>query len=90
MFASYKTMLAFVLSVALVMVTLAVYCVKNFSALRWRVSSRSYKAKVLGQPASANAEFKHVEWDGWGWAGQDTTVYLVFDPKFALGGVQKP
>jgi hypothetical protein len=51
---------------------------------RWLVWSRSYKAEVLAQPTSANEELKHIEWDGWGYAGMDTTVYLVFDPTNAL------
>jgi hypothetical protein len=46
--------------------------------------SRDYKSKVLSQPLSSSGEFKHIEWDGWGWAGQDTTVYLVFDPTDSL------
>jgi hypothetical protein len=48
------------------------------------------KRKVLAQPASANGEFRHVEWDGWGWAGQDTTVYLVFDPMALHGRGEFP
>jgi hypothetical protein len=54
------------------------------NSARWLLWSRSYKAKVLAQPDSANGEFKHIEWDGWGWAGIDTTVYLVFDPTDSL------
>jgi hypothetical protein len=52
--------------------------------VRWLVRSRSYKTEVLAQPNSANEELKHIEWDGWGWAGMDTTVYLVFDPTDSL------
>jgi hypothetical protein len=51
---------------------------------RWLVWSRSYKAAVLAQPYSANEELRHIEWDYWGWAGMDTTVYLVFDPTDSL------
>src|SRR5580698_10876482 len=51
---------------------------------RWLIWSRSYKAEVLAQPDSSNEELKHIEWDGWGWAGMDTTVYLVFDPTDSL------
>lgn len=51
---------------------------------KWLVWSRSYKEKVLAQHAPRNGELKHVEWDGWGFAGQDTTVYLVFDPADSL------
>ncbi len=67
---------------------LAVYDRKNpvviRSTARWLIWSNDYKAKVLAQPATANSEMKHIEWDGWGWAGMDTTVYLVFDPTDSL------
>jgi hypothetical protein len=52
--------------------------------VRWLVLSRGYAARVLDQPAPADPGFRHVEWDGWGFAGQDTTVYLVFDPHNSL------
>ena len=51
---------------------------------RWLVQSHQYKAEVLAQPGTTSGELKHVEWDSWGWAGQDTTVYLVFDPTDSL------
>ena len=51
---------------------------------RWVFRSRHYKAEVLAQPDSATDQLKHIEWDGWGWAGQDTEVYLVFDPTDSL------
>jgi hypothetical protein len=52
---------------------------------RWFFLSGGYKAKVLAQ--APNEQFKHVEWDGWGFAGAgDTTVYLVFDPTDSLAG----
>jgi hypothetical protein len=53
------------------------------STARWFVWSHCYKAAVLAQP-NATGELKHIEWDGWGWAGQDTKVYLVFDPTDSL------
>jgi hypothetical protein len=59
------------------------------TAARWLVLSRDYKGRVLAEPTSPNGEFKHVEWDGWGWAGQDTTVYLVFDPKDSLSAAAR-
>src|SRR5215831_4867862 len=51
---------------------------------RWLLSSRQYKSEVLSQSTPPNGELKHIEWDGWGWAGQDTNVYLVFDPTNSL------
>lgn len=57
---------------------------------RWLIWSRDYKAEVLTQPRSINGDFKHVEWDGWGFAGAgDTTVYLVFDPSDSLSAAAK-
>jgi hypothetical protein len=59
------------------------YLIRNVA--RWSVSSRRYKAEVFAQPDSGNEGFKHIEWDGWGFAGAgDTTVYLVFDPTNSL------
>ena len=52
--------------------------------VRWVLLSGAYQAKVLAQSAPANQEFKHVEWDGWGFAGADTTDFLVFDPTDSL------
>jgi cell division protein FtsW (lipid II flippase) len=57
---------------------------------RWLISSKKYKAEVLAQPKSAINELKHVEWDGWGFAGSgNTTVYLVFDPNDSLSVAAK-
>jgi hypothetical protein len=50
--------------------------------VRWLFLSGGYKARVLAQPPSE--ELKHAEWDGWGFAGSDTTVFLVFDPTDSL------
>jgi hypothetical protein len=52
--------------------------------VRWLFLSGGYKAQVLAQPPSE--ELKHTEWDGWGFAGADTTVFLVFDPADSLAG----
>jgi hypothetical protein len=54
------------------------------NTVRWLLWSRAYKARVLGQPESPTGQLKHIEWDGWGMAGQDNTVYLVFDPANSL------
>jgi hypothetical protein len=55
------------------------------SGVRWLWNSKAYKAQVLAQPVPANGELRHIEWDGWGFAGAgDTTVYLVFDPNDSL------
>jgi hypothetical protein len=66
---------------------LVIYDLKNPTAIRtaarWLASSRDYKEKVLSQSVPSG-ELKHIEWDGWGWAGMDTTMYLVFDPTDSL------
>ena len=54
------------------------------TTVRWLVWSRDYKNKLLAQPASANGDLRHVDWDGWGWGGNDTVVFLVFDPTDSL------
>jgi hypothetical protein len=63
-------------------------CQRSSDASRWLAKSQDYKSEVLAQPA-AIGELKHIEWDGWGWAGQDTTVYLVFDPTDSLSAAAK-
>jgi hypothetical protein len=61
-----------------VFVVIAFVLVWNFSEAktnaRWLLLSRRYKSAVYAQPTPTGREFKHIEWDGWGWGGQDTTV----------------
>ncbi len=59
------------------------------TATEWFASSDRYKAEVMAQPPRANGELRHIEWGGWGWAGPDTTVYLVFDPTDSLSAAAK-
>jgi hypothetical protein len=54
-----------------------------FLGLKWTVWSNTYKKQVLEQKIQPG-KLKHIEWNGWGWAGQDTTVFLVYDPADAL------
>jgi hypothetical protein len=54
------------------------------SFTKWLLWSGRYKNKVLAQPASVNGSLKHIEWDDWGWGGQDFSVFLVFDPTDSL------
>lgn len=54
------------------------------SAARWLLWSRDYKTQVLAQPSPPNGELKHIEWDGWGMFGIDTSAFLVFDPADSL------
>jgi hypothetical protein len=58
------------------------------SAARRLVWAHCQKAEVLAQP-SVTGELKHIEWDGWGCAGQDTTAYLVFDPTDSLSAAAR-
>jgi hypothetical protein len=59
------------------------------NAARWSLWSHRYKAEIRAQPETVNGELKHVEWDGWGFAGAETNVYLVFDPTDSLSGAAK-
>jgi cell division protein FtsW (lipid II flippase) len=61
--------------------------------VRWFLLSRAYTAEILAQPVPTSQQFKHAAWDGWGFGGEDTTVYLVFDPTDSLAedlGAQPP
>lgn len=51
---------------------------------RWLVTSESLRQRVLREPLDPVTGLQHIEWDGWGWAGMDTTVYLVYDPSDTL------
>lgn len=77
----FKLVAVFVLGVAMILAWNVSFTVR--SPVRWLLFSRNYKSEVLRQPGSATL-LKHIEWDGWGMIGQDTEVYLVFDPKDAL------
>jgi hypothetical protein len=56
--------------------------------VRWFFLSGAYKARVLAQ--APNEQLKHVEWDGWGFAGVgDTMEFLVFDPADSLAGASE-
>jgi len=57
---------------------------------RWALHENAYKADVLAQPSATDGRLKHVEWDGWGFAGSgDTVVYLVFDPNDSLAAAAR-
>ena len=57
---------------------------------RWLVHSQSYKTQLFAQAIPLDGNLKHIEWDGWGFAGAgDTTVYLVFDPNDSLAAAAK-
>jgi hypothetical protein len=68
---------------------LFVYNIPIRSFTRWLLWSRQYKSEVLAEPASKNGDLKHIEWDGWGWGGQEFSVFLVFDPADSLSGPAK-
>jgi hypothetical protein len=76
------------LFVVMAYVFVAMLLKSNYSLVRdhvrWLFLSGGYKAKVLAQPPTE--ELKHAEWDGWGFAGADTTAFLVFDPTDSLAG----
>ena len=59
-------------------------------ATRWFVYGRAFKADLLTQADTAGGQLKHIEWEGWGFAGTgDTVVYLVFDPTDSLASASK-
>lgn len=60
------------------------------ASLRWLLWSQHFKAEVLAQPAPADGELQHMEWDATGFAGTNNTVYLAFDPTDALSAAHSP
>jgi len=79
-------------AVSTAVVAILVILLWNYSTVRtiarWSLWSREYKSSVMAQSTTENGELKHIEWDGWGWGGQDTTVYLVFDPTDSLSAAR--
>jgi hypothetical protein len=60
------------------------------SDLRWLLQAEAYKSEVLKRPNASSGEFKHTEWEGWGFPGSgDTVMYLVFDPEDSLQTASK-
>jgi hypothetical protein len=51
---------------------------------RWLVASGKYTNLVLKQEPDTQTGLRWIEWDGWGWAGMDTSVELVYDPTDTL------
>jgi hypothetical protein len=82
-----------ILSMLAIFWVLSVPLFKNYlairSAERWLIWSGDYKSRFAAQPTSANGDLKHVSWDGWGWGGENTEVYLVFDPTDSLSPAAK-
>jgi hypothetical protein len=82
-----------ILSTLAIFWVLSVPLFKNYlairSAARWLIWSNDFKAKVTAQPTPANGNVKHLDWDGWGWGGENTEVYLVFDPTDSLSAAAK-
>jgi hypothetical protein len=57
--------------------------------LRWLLWSHRFKAELAAAPNPAKGDLKHIEWDGFGGAGSDTTAYLVLDPTDSLSTAAK-
>jgi hypothetical protein len=76
--------LAMVVAFSLVAWLLFKFSYDIYTTGRWLAHSRQYKAEVMTQPQPPNGELKHIEWDGWGFAGDETIVYLVFEPNREL------
>ena len=57
---------------------------KNRDNARWLLEADKYKERVLSQANSQQGDLKHIEWDSWGMAGLDTSVFLVYDPADKL------
>jgi hypothetical protein len=77
-----------VLSMLVVYWAVSVALVENYSAVRdatrWFLWSKAFQAQVLVQPVADNGGLRHTVWDSWGFAGENTVVYLVFDPDDSL------
>jgi hypothetical protein len=64
--------------------TFVVHGFEIHRAVKWSLEGQRYKVQVREAPTRKVGDLQHVEWDGWGWGGQDNTVYLIFDPNDVL------
>ena len=78
-----RTLLLTLATAWVLVVSSFVYHRQIRTTVRWAMWSGQYK-NTLARQSSLSGELKHMDWDGWGWAGMDTTVYLVFDPTDSL------
>jgi hypothetical protein len=60
-----------------------VYNVPIRTFTKWALLSGCYKHEVLASP-TVNGDLKHIESDSAGFAGIDSTTFLVFDPTNSL------
>jgi hypothetical protein len=52
---------------------------------RWYLYRQTYQRDVLAEPEQPG-QLKHAIWNGWVFAGTETVVYLVHDPRNVLAG----
>jgi hypothetical protein len=88
-YAAFRKKLPIAATVAIFWAVSAVAFLYSFQMrtfTRWFLWSGRYKSEVLAEPIPVTGNLKHIEWDGWGWGGQDFSVFLVFDPTDLLAG----
>jgi hypothetical protein len=66
-----------------VTLALSVNSAQIHSLVRWTFHSREFKARVLSREPEPNA-LRHTIWTVGGFAGENTVIYLVFDPNNSL------
>jgi hypothetical protein len=74
-------LIAAYLAVAWTLLTTNEYSLRE--KLRWSALANRYKVDVLASPR-LDGQLRHAVLDGWGFAGMDTDVYVVFDPTDSL------
>ncbi len=83
-----RSLSVFVMAIAIAMTSYFVGVHSNqirFTG-RWLLWGKEYRAAVNAQK-TAEGGLPHIEWDGWGFAGSDTVVYVVYDANDALASV---
>ena len=50
------------------------------TSYRWTFHSGMYKQQLYARHDSTPGGLTYMDWDGWGFAGSETEVYLVHDP----------
>jgi len=75
--------------VSVLLTIILVSAAVRYDDVRWLFGAADYQRRVLAQPISQHGDLQHVEWGGWGIAGQETTVFLVYDPADNLATAKR-
>jgi hypothetical protein len=51
---------------------------------KWLEHGQRYRSELASRERPPPGEFRHINWDGWGFVGISTEAFLVYDPDDTL------